>query len=117
MRGEPNHVRMASSRFVREVATEPGLALVDLGPYPGMIKEGKGSVSGELYQVYAETIADLDILEQHPDRYWRTSIRLIGGQSALTYLLRSELAEGLPRIASGDWRRHSPSPEKSSAVE
>lgn len=105
MRGESNHHRMAAATFLGEAATEPGLALVDLGPYPGMVKEGRASVSGELYRVPAATLADLDELEQHPDRYWRTTIRLVGDEPAQAYLYPLERAAGWPRIDSGDWRR------------
>ncbi|HVS12859.1 MAG TPA: gamma-glutamylcyclotransferase family protein [Thermoanaerobaculia bacterium] len=106
LRGEPNHGHLAGGRFLRETATGSGFALVDLGPYPGMIKAGGGCVAGELYRVGAETLAALDALEQHPEVYWRTAIRLVDRDPAQSYLLRPEHAAGHPLVPGGDWRAH-----------
>jgi gamma-glutamylcyclotransferase (GGCT)/AIG2-like uncharacterized protein YtfP len=106
LRGESNHTYLKASRFLRETATGPGFALVDLGPYPGMIKASQGCVAGELYRISAETLAEIDALEQHPEVYWRTAIRLVDRRTVQGYLLRPEHAADHPVIAGGDWRAH-----------
>jgi gamma-glutamylaminecyclotransferase len=106
LRGEGNHSLLAGCRFLRETATGPGFALVDLGPYPGMVKAAAGCVAGELYRVGAETLAALDALEGHPDVYWRTAVRLVDRTSVHSYLLRPEHAGGRAAVPGGDWRAY-----------
>lgn len=108
MRNLENHHYLAppECRFVREVATGPGFALLDLGPFPGMIKAGRGSVQGELFQVPRSRLPLLDHLEGHPQFYWRTRIDLADRTSAVSYLLVDEESLSRPRVESGDWREH-----------
>ena len=105
LRGERNHPLLVSARFLRETATAPGFALVDLGDYPGMVKAARGAVAGELYAVDEETLRALDELEGHPRLYWRTEIVLVDRTPAQAYLLPPERARGRAGIPSGDWRR------------
>ncbi len=86
--------------------TEDGYALVDLGPYPGLVAEGSERVVGELHLVDASTLAALDRLEEHPQVYRRSEIRLSDGSAAEAYLFPGQLAEGRPRVSGGDWRIH-----------
>jgi len=104
LRGERNHSKLGGAHFLGEVATSSGLELRDLLKFPGMVKGGSGCVQGELYVVDGETLSVLDELEGHPDRFWRTTIRLVDGRAVQAYLLREERAHGQPLIASGEWR-------------
>jgi len=106
LRGERNHGYLDGCAFLGETATAPGFALVDLGGHPGMIKAAGGCVAGELYRVGGEALRAIDQLEQHPDVYWRTEVRLVDRRGVQTYLLRPELARGRPRVPGGDWRAH-----------
>ncbi|HVS63237.1 MAG TPA: gamma-glutamylcyclotransferase family protein [Thermoanaerobaculia bacterium] len=106
LRGERNHGYLEGCGFLRETATEPGFALVDLGGYPGMIKAASGCVAGELYRVGSEALLAIDQLEQHPDVYWRTRVRLVDRRGVQTYLLRPELARGRLLVPGGDWRSY-----------
>jgi len=106
LRGEANHGLLARARFVATGRTEAAFDLVDLGDYPALVEGGGTIVTGELYEVDAATLAALDRLEEHPDVYRCSPIRLLGDVLAHTYLLPAELAAGHPRIATGDWRRH-----------
>ena len=104
MRGEAAHARLGQdARFVAAARTEPTFMLVDMGEYPALVEGGRASVAGELYEVDDAILSALDDYEEVPQMYERRSIE-VGGQTALAYLLRPELANGLPVIASGDWR-------------
>jgi gamma-glutamylcyclotransferase (GGCT)/AIG2-like uncharacterized protein YtfP len=65
MRGGSNHRYLHGQRFVAEGETEPRYALYDLGGYPGMVEttDEPASVPGEIWEVSAECLAELDLLE------------------------------------------------------
>ncbi len=102
--GEPNHRLLASAARVGEARTEPAFDLVSLGAFPAMVAGGRTAVAGEVYEVDAATLADLDRLEGHPRFYQRRRIRLEDGGEVLAYVFTSEQARGRPAIASGNWR-------------
>ncbi len=103
--GESNHHVLAGARRVCVARTAPRFELRDLGPYPGLVRGGDQSVAGEVYEVSADALSALDEFEEHPDLYCRSSIALEDGTVAEAYLLTPKQAQGLPVIASGDWRR------------
>lgn len=105
LRGERNHGVIAGALFFGEAKTEPGFELVDLGGYPAMVAGGNVSISGEVYAVDSDTLAQLDELEEHPDYYRRLPVRLATGLCVEAYLLGGEHVRGYPRIVSGCWRR------------
>lgn len=104
LRGEPNHDLLGQSPFLGEARTEPVYSLVNMGPFPAMVREGSTSVVGEVYEVTNEVLEILDALEGHPQWYYRTTLELTNGIVAEAYLLERSEAEGRPVIASGDWR-------------
>lgn len=106
LRGERNHGYLDGCAFLGETATASGFALVDLGGHPGMIKAASGCVAGELYRVGGEALRAIDQLEQHPEVYWRTEVRLADRRVVQTYLLRPELARGHSAVPGGDWRAY-----------
>ena len=88
-----------------------GLALVDLGSFPGLIRsdhhDGDESyhIVGELYEVGADSLARLDRLEGVPRHYNRAEVCLGRGGYAIVYILN----EGHPYdciVEGGDWRKH-----------
>ncbi len=105
LRGETAHRRMSGARFLGEARTQPGYALVELGWYPGLVREGERSIAGELYAVAPSDLAALDDYEDHPALFLRQPIRLADGSSAEAYLLRPEHAEARQRIDADSWRR------------
>jgi gamma-glutamylaminecyclotransferase len=106
--GEENHRLLARARFIGAARTRPEFELRDFGDYPGLVRGGaQVVVAGEVYEVDAALLAELDRFEEHPELYLRTAIALAGGDTAETYLLRPEQAVGCPVIAGGDWRAHS----------
>ena len=104
LRGERHHALMRGARFQGEVATAPGLRLIDTGTYPALVKGGSRPVQGELYLVPPRLLAELDEFEGHPDSYWRTQIRLVDGRVVDAYLMPADRLEGGVEVASGDWR-------------
>lgn len=108
--GEANHRELAGATLVGPAATSPVFTLVDLGPYPALLRGGVQSVKGELFLVDAGVLARLDAFEGHPELYTRATISLADGTSAEAYLFDRAKAEGCEIIASGDWRARRPVP-------
>jgi gamma-glutamylaminecyclotransferase len=104
-RGEGNHRLLQGARFVGEACTVPGFALCDLGAFPGLVRDGAGTVAGELYDVDAATLAALDRLEGVPSFYRRERVELKGVGSTDAYTLTPRQVRGCDLIPSGDWKR------------
>jgi gamma-glutamylcyclotransferase (GGCT)/AIG2-like uncharacterized protein YtfP len=104
MRGQSNHDQLAAGRYLGEAATAPGYALVDLGPYPAMLRTGTGRVHGELYEIDDVLLARLDEFEDVHGPYRRRRIELADGSVADAYMSADDHVNG-PIVASGDWRR------------
>jgi gamma-glutamylcyclotransferase (GGCT)/AIG2-like uncharacterized protein YtfP len=104
--GEANHGLLREATFAGPARTPPAYRLVDLGPYPGMLANGKTAILGEVYRAPQRLMPALDQLEEHPDVYVRTEIRLEDGRAVVTYLLHEHLAAGKPEVPLGDWRTH-----------
>src|SRR5690606_17187013 len=61
-RGFHHHGQLRGARFLGVVRTRPGYALVDFGPYPGLV-EGARAIVGELYAVPSALVPALDAFE------------------------------------------------------
>jgi gamma-glutamylcyclotransferase (GGCT)/AIG2-like uncharacterized protein YtfP len=105
LRGEENHCFLRGAVYLGAARTAPRFQLLDLDAFPALVNSGATAVAGELYEVDGETLAALDELEDHPEIYRRTEIPLDDGTLAEAYLLVSTPAEGVPIIASGDFRQ------------
>jgi gamma-glutamylaminecyclotransferase len=103
--GEREHARLGGSECLGEARTEPIFHLVDLGVYPAMVLGGTTAVSGELYQVDANTLRELDVYEEVPVLFQRVRVELENGALADTYVMEPDQARGKRRIAHGDWRK------------
>jgi molybdenum cofactor guanylyltransferase len=100
--GESNHGLLASAEFLGADSLA-NAQLYNLGEYPMMLP-GAGIVTGEVYRVTLDTLAELDILEEHPKIYFRDQIILESGRSSQVYWGRSQYTINCPGIACGDWR-------------
>lgn len=99
-RGERNHRLMAGQHFVRPAQTEPGFRLIDLGPYPGMVRAAdRPGVWGELYDVSECGVDELDDFEGVPELFVREVIDLADGERAWAYLYNRPVP---PHAATGD---------------
>ncbi|NUQ33579.1 MAG: gamma-glutamylcyclotransferase [Planctomycetaceae bacterium] len=104
LRDQPNHAFLHTANFIGTARTMPRYDMVTLGDFPAMLEGGATAIVGELYDVDQPTLNELDKLEEHPRFYMRAMIVLETGESVAAYILGRDMAEGLPRIASGDWR-------------
>lgn len=100
--GESNHGLLANAEFLGADRLA-NAQLYNLGEYPMMLP-GEGMVTGEVYRVTVDTLTKLDILEEHPEIYFRGQIILESGRSSQVYWGRSQHTVNCPGIACGDWR-------------
>ena len=97
-RGGSNHHFMAGQKFVGTARTPPGFRLYDLGGHPGMIAkpDDNEGVTGEVWSVDADCLAQLDILEGLTlDLYRRVPASLLppfADESVETYLYAQSVA-------------------------
>jgi gamma-glutamylcyclotransferase (GGCT)/AIG2-like uncharacterized protein YtfP len=103
--GEDRHGLLRRANHLGEAWTEPRYTLHDLGSCPAMTSGGRTAVRGELYEVVGPIMMLLDRYEWHPRYYRRERIHLYDGGRAVAYLVAPGRIRGVPRIASGDWRR------------
>ena len=109
MRGFGNHRLLESSDYIGDAVTEPKYTLLHLGGFPGVVADGDTSITGEVYDVDAPTLRNLDRLEGHPNFYERQTIQVRRGPTVETvqiYLLPMHWLEDGRNvvIASGDWK-------------
>ena len=104
--GERNHGYLQHAQLVGKGITQPYFDLLDLGPYPAMVLDGRTAIHGEIYAVDDDTLARLDRLEGHPHYFVRAHITLQGPDEleVWVYVMRREILTAKPRIASGDWK-------------
>lgn len=90
--------------------------LYNLGPYPGIVLGGAGSVVGEVYEVSAELERVLDEIEevwpQQTGEYRKREVTVQGAESPVgerqelqcfIYEINTDHIQGCPVISSGDW--------------
>lgn len=105
-RGCSKHLLMKGANFICQTHTKECFAMLDMGSFPGVIKDRKVSrIHGELYSANGETG---EILLERLDHYegsWysREIIELGNGIEAWMYFLK-----GLPRtqytiVTEGEW--------------
>ena len=100
-RGQINHYLLSTGAYLGSYNTRPSYKMFHLGGYPGVIKGGRTSIEGEVYQVDALTMHKLDRLEGYPVAYSRTLIPSPWGVVWI-YLYRGSVA-GRSIIATGVW--------------
>ena len=78
--GRENHHWLAGQRFIAEARTQPLYRLIDMGGYPGMIRDDNGvAVEGEIWEVDEGGLTRLDTLEDiEGGEYERVLIELEG---------------------------------------
>ncbi len=74
-----------------------------LGAFPSVALTTKGTVHGEVYEVTADTLARLDLIEGVPRFYQRTRVRMSTGMEAWIYNMEPERLAGRERVPSGCW--------------
>ena len=89
------------AKFLREAKTKPLYTLVNVGMFPALIKQGKTSVVGELWEIDKRTKQSLDLIEGVPLLYQDEEIELDDDTTAIAYVF--QFNRGYPEIESGDW--------------
>jgi gamma-glutamylcyclotransferase (GGCT)/AIG2-like uncharacterized protein YtfP len=87
-----------------------GGRLLDLGAYPGAVRDPGGAVAGEVYRVgLPELWAALDSTEGPQYHREEVLVRMAGGRevTAFIYWYVGPLGRGVP-IPGGDYRAHAP---------
>jgi molybdenum cofactor cytidylyltransferase len=104
-RGGGYHEHLAGQRFLREATSAPGFVLLDLGPYPGLVRRpDAGCVHGELFEVDTRLLPQLNWLEDAP-RTYRLERIPIEGEEAPVFTYVYQLDEtGAPVCADGRWQ-------------
>ncbi len=91
-RGGSNYSHLAGQKFLGEARTAPGFRLYELDSYPGMIafSNDRTGVTGEVWSVDADCLAQLDLLEGIAEGlYRRERVPLLApfiGQNVEAYL-------------------------------
>ena len=106
-RGERNYFRLADQEFLGEVLTAPRYRVVDLGPYPGLVRDAASglAVHGELFAVTDRCLAELDAFEDVPrqedvpGQFVRALIEVAGYEQVWAYYTNTPVPEG---AKSGD---------------
>jgi gamma-glutamylaminecyclotransferase len=104
MSGGANHGLLDGCRFLGATRTGPGYDLVDLGGFPALLEGGETPVSGELYALDPTVLRLFDEMEDHPEYFRRTPIRLEDGREVVSYVLPERQGRPYPRIVCGSWR-------------
>jgi gamma-glutamylaminecyclotransferase len=79
---------LAGQGFLGTHRTQPCYRLLDLGPYPGLIRRDPGrSIEGELFEIDSELRAQLDRIEAAPSLFRLEEVELAGHPGPVwTYL-------------------------------
>ena len=95
-------LKSMGAEYLGDYETSRRWVLADLGPFPGMIS-GEGVVKGQVWEIPAELLPQLDSYEGHPNLFIRRAIevRPTGSDSRFydwvdTYLYNS--ASGLLNV-------------------
>jgi gamma-glutamylcyclotransferase (GGCT)/AIG2-like uncharacterized protein YtfP len=97
-----NHYLLNQAIYLGLYTTRPLYKMFHLGGYPGVVKGGGTSITGEVYQVDALTMHNLDRLEGYPSSYSRALIPSPWGLVWI-YLYRGSVV-GRTVIPNGIWR-------------
>jgi gamma-glutamylcyclotransferase (GGCT)/AIG2-like uncharacterized protein YtfP len=109
MRGFGLHTLLEGrADFVGEASTRA--RLVDLGRYPGAVRDSVGAVHGEVYRIAdSALLAALDSAEGPQYHRDQTQVSIVdrGDVTAFIYWYVGALDRGVP-IPGGDYRTHGP---------
>lgn len=66
----------------------PDYDMLDLGAFPGVVKNGTYKIQGEVWEVSNEAMDQLDMIEGYPDFYKREQTLTTAGKAWMYYLTR-----------------------------
>ncbi|PSW15180.1 gamma-glutamylcyclotransferase [Photobacterium sanctipauli] len=101
-KGESNHHLLQQALYLGQCQIQGRYQLFNLGYYPALVDaEHNRRIAGEVYQVSAQELAQLDILEEYPSLYRREPVETQHGR-AWVYLYNHNV-DSFPLIEDGDW--------------
>jgi gamma-glutamylcyclotransferase (GGCT)/AIG2-like uncharacterized protein YtfP len=106
-KGDTNHFRMKDSEFVSRTKTADKYLMLDLGSFPGVIKQETAPgipaswIQGEVYDISDKTLSELDSYEG--EWYFREEVQLENGAFALMYFLRAIPPVKYHIVTDGNW--------------
>ena len=106
--GFHNHHLLAHCHYLGIFTSASHYTMVDLGRFPGLFHGNTSPIVVEVYRVDAPTLAQLDILEGHPDHYERHLQTIEGFGEAWLYIMPAGYLEvgALTLVDCGDWRAY-----------
>ena len=104
LEGEPNHADLDGAPLAGRGRTRAGYALVELAAIAGLVEEGTGTVTGELYELAPATLMKLARQSRHPGLFKLLPVELEDGTRAEALVLEPAQARGRRRVRGGDWR-------------
>lgn len=93
---------LMGAKYAGEYTTEPKYTMLNLGNYPGVVHNGTTSIMGEVWEIDAEALMNIDVAEGYPEFYDRELIDTEYGQ-AWMYFLSERYQDHYPEIKSGIW--------------
>jgi gamma-glutamylaminecyclotransferase len=86
-RGHRNHRLIADQEYLGEAATEPRYRVIDLGRYPGLIRDDADglAVRGELWAVGPDRLRELDDFEGGEGLWARGPVAIPGREGVEAY--------------------------------
>ncbi len=109
-KGLGNHRVLGESKLIGKEWI-PNYEMFSLGSFPG-IRNGKGAIYVEVYEVDSDTLERLDTLEGYHAKnsvnnfYDKEEVSTKFGD-ALIYTLQGERYKRSPIVSSGNWKAHS----------
>ncbi len=107
-KGDSNHQLLNGSRYICTTRTIEKYTMIDLGRFPGVLKDKKtsqssSSIYGEVYEISPRTLEILD--EYEGEWYFREEVELENGTKALMYFLKNVPAINYELLPNGSWTR------------
>lgn len=108
--GQLNHrlLEMGGAKFVAFDCIKGDWWLADYEHFPGIVRDDAAvdvKVFGEIYEVNAECLAAVDMLEDHPHLFRREKVTTEGGISVWVYIATDAVADyASDIIEEGIWQ-------------
>lgn len=105
MRGGVRHRVLARQRFLGAARTRPLYALFDLRAYPGLVHRAEDgrAIHGELYEIDASLIAQLNEMEGAPRLYRLEPILIDGHPGDVFAYFYQQGTEGFSLCSEDRW--------------
>jgi gamma-glutamylcyclotransferase (GGCT)/AIG2-like uncharacterized protein YtfP len=94
---------LKDSTYIGKFKSKKKYDMIHLSAFPGLLEDGKTSITGEVYEVDSKTLFKIDLIEGHPNFYKRKEIKLKGINDVEAYFLPRWKYGKCEVIKSGDW--------------